>query len=256
MRIALATILAASCLAGPALGQPKKDAPNCKDHSPFTRLRGYWIESCVEKPHDSYNFDAGKSRNKVEGAYSYIRYQPPAGLTTKPSTAELLRSLDAEIEKAGGELVAGDSSKKTYTLHSAGKETWVEAWADYTGKYILTIVERPAAAQDQRPGATTAGAAGAAKSKPGPAQAKTINAERMTLYGTHGGPVTFTAQAMTLVGTHGDALSINATPLTLVGTHGGAVTLSADPMTLVGTHVGPLSINTTPLTLVGNGGKR
>ena len=251
MRVALATILAASCLAGPALGQPKKDAPNCKDHSPFTRLRGYWIESCVEKPHDSYNFDAGKSRNKVEGAYSYIRYQPPVA-TTKPSTAEILRSLDAEIEKAGGELVAGDSSKKTYTLHSAGKETWVEAWADYTGKYILTIVERPATA----PGATTVGSAGAAKGKPGPAQPKTITAERMTLYGTHGGPVTLTAQAMTLVGTHGGALSIDAMPLTLVGTHGGAATLSTDPMTLVGTHVGPLSINTTPLTLVGNGGNQ
>lgn len=235
MRVALATILAASCLAGPALGQPKKDAPNCKDHSPFTRLRGYWIESCVEKPRDSYNFDAGKSRNKVEGAYSYIRYQPPVGAATKPSTAEILRSLDAEIEKAGGELVAGDSSKKTYTLHSAGKETWVEAWADHTGKYILTIVERSGVVS----GATTAGAAGAAKSKPGPAQAKTINAARMTLYGTHGGAVTFTAQAMTLV-----------------GTHGGALTLTAGPMTLVGTHAVPLSINTTPLTLVGNGGKQ
>lgn len=240
MRFALAAILAASCLAEPALAQPKKDAPNCKDHSPFTRLQGYWIESCVEKPRDSYNFDAGKSRNKVEGAYSYIRYQPPAGLTSKPNTAEILRSLDAEIEKAGGQLIAADSSKKTYTLQSAGKETWVEAWADYTGKYILTIVERPAGAQDQRPiGATTAGAAGAAKSKPGPAQAKTITAERMTLYGTHVGPLTFSAQAMTLV-----------------GTHGGAVTLTADAMTLVGTHVGPLSINTTPLTLVGNGGNR
>jgi hypothetical protein len=229
LRSALVSILAVSCLAEPAAAQPKKDAPNCKDHSPFARLRGYWIESCVEKPHDSYNFDAGKSRNKVEGAYSYIRYQPPEGLTGKPSTAEILRSLDAEIEKAGGELVAADSSKKTYTLHSAGRETWVEAWADHTGKYILTIVERPAAATGG-----IAGAAGA-KSKPAPAQAKTINAERMALYGTHGGPVTVSAQAMTLV-----------------GTHGGPVTLSAQAMTLVGTHGGALSIDTAPLTLVGN----
>ncbi|HTM59908.1 MAG TPA: hypothetical protein VL199_06075 [Burkholderiales bacterium] len=254
MRVALASILAASCLAEPALAQPKKDAPNCKDHSPFTRLQGYWIESCVQK-RDAYNFDAGKSRNKVDGEYWYIRYQPPAGLTSKPSTAELLQRLNAEIEKAGGELVAADSSKKTYTLQSAGKETWVEAWADYTGKYILTIVERPATSLGKAPGATTVGTAGAAKSKPGPAQAKTITAERMTLYGTHIGALTFTAQAMTLVGTHGGALIIDAAPLTLVGTHGGAVTLTAGAMTLVGTHAGPLSINTTPLTLVGNGGK-
>jgi hypothetical protein len=110
----------------------------------FTRLQDYWIESCVQKPLDAYNFDAGKRRNMVQGRYWYIRYQPPAGLAAKPSTLQLLRDASAIVENAGGQVVASDSSKKTLELTRDGKELWVEVWADHLGKYILTIVEKAA----------------------------------------------------------------------------------------------------------------
>jgi len=122
----------------------KRDAPNCNDHPLFARLQDYWIESCTQKPLGSYNFDAGKRRNMVEGRYWYIRYQPPAGLSPKPSTLQLVRDAAATVRKAGGATVASDSSKETLKLTNEGKELWVEAWADHTGKYILTIVEKAA----------------------------------------------------------------------------------------------------------------
>jgi hypothetical protein len=124
--------------------EAKKDAANCNDHPLFARLQDYWIESCKEKPRDSYNFDLGKGRSVVEGRYWYIRYQPPAGLITKPSTLELLRNAEATVRKAGGEVVASDSGKATLKLTNDGKELWVEVWADHLGKYILTIVEKAA----------------------------------------------------------------------------------------------------------------
>ncbi len=145
-RVLVAAILAA-CLAVPAAAQPKKDASGCKDHPLLTRLPDYWIESCVEKQFDSYKFNVGKTTSAVEGKFWNLRYQPPAGLKTKPSTLQVLRNVEAAIKKVGGEVVASDSSKETLKLTNDGKELWVEVWADYTGKYILTVVEKAAMEQ-------------------------------------------------------------------------------------------------------------
>ncbi|NVO06063.1 MAG: OmpA family protein [Rhodoferax sp.] len=45
-------------------------------------------------------------------------------------------------------MLASDSSKETLKIDSDGKELWIEVWADYTGKYILTIVEKAGMAQE------------------------------------------------------------------------------------------------------------
>ena len=84
---------------------------------------------------------------QVEGQFTNIRYQPPAGLTTKPSTLQVLRNVENAVKKVGGTVVATDSSKETLKLTKDGKELWIEVWADYTGKYILTIVEKAAMTQ-------------------------------------------------------------------------------------------------------------
>jgi len=139
-------IAAAWCLATPALAQQRKDAPNCQDYPLLRRLADYWIESCVQKPSDSYKFYTGKTYDAVQGKYWYIRYQPPAGQAAKPS-AEVLRHFEAAIRSAGGDVVYADSSKETLKLDKDGKEHWIEAWADHTGKYILTIVEKTATPQ-------------------------------------------------------------------------------------------------------------
>lgn len=126
----------------------KADAANCKDHPLLNRLPDYWIESCTQKQFDSYKFlDAHGKNTAVEGRFWNIRYQPPAGLTEKPSTLQVLRNVENAIKQIGGKRVAADSSKETLRLVNDGKELWIEVWADYTGKYILTIVQRDAMAQ-------------------------------------------------------------------------------------------------------------
>lgn len=135
-------------IAGVAAAGQQKDAANCKDHPLLTRLPDYWIEACTLKQFDAYTFAvAGGKTTKVEGQFTNIRYQPPAGLTTKPSTLQVLRNVENAIKQIGGTVVATDSSKETLKLAKDGHELWIEVWADYTGKYILTIVEPAAMAQ-------------------------------------------------------------------------------------------------------------
>jgi len=140
-------ILAVSIAAAPAAAQ--KDAANCTDHALLSRIPDYWIQSCTLKQFDGYAFSIGNGKtNQVEGQYTNIRYQPPASLTTKPSTLQLLRNVENAVKKIGGTVVATDASKETLKLAKDGKELWIEVWADYTGKYILTIVEKAGMAQD------------------------------------------------------------------------------------------------------------
>ncbi len=208
-----------------AFGEAKKDAPNCSDHPSFTRLQSYWIESCSEKPAGSYNFDVGKGHRMVEGKYWYIRYQPPQGLATKPSTAQVLRDAAATVKSSGAQMIAGDSSKQTLRLIKGGKETWVEAWADYTGKYILTIVERPATTQQTTPSAN-------AQAQAGPTTAQTPAPSPAN---THAGSKSMTASPLTLEGTQVWSASISTSPLTLVGTQSWAAEITTGQLTLTGT---------------------
>jgi outer membrane protein OmpA-like peptidoglycan-associated protein len=127
----------------------QKDAANCKDHPLLSRLPDYWIEACTLKQFDAYAFMVGKGKPaQVEGLFTNIRYRPPANLTVKPSTLQVLRNVENAVKKIGGTVVATDSSKETLKLTKDGKELWIEVWADYTGKYILTIVEKAAMAQE------------------------------------------------------------------------------------------------------------
>jgi len=134
--------------AAPCAAQ-QKDAPNCNDHPLLTRIPGYWIQSCTAKEFDSYAFMIANGKTQaIEGRFTNIRYQPPASLTTKPSTLQLLRNVENAVKQIGGTVVAADSSKETLKILKDGKEVWLEVWADYTGKYILTIVEKAGMVQE------------------------------------------------------------------------------------------------------------
>lgn len=127
----------------------QKDATGCKDHPLITRMTDFWIQSCVVKQFDAYDFMSGPNKTThVEGAYTNIRYQPPASLTQKPSTLQLLRNVENAIKQIGGTVVATDQSKEILKLTKDGKEIWIEVWADYKAQYILTIVEKAAMSQD------------------------------------------------------------------------------------------------------------
>lgn len=140
---------AVSVFSAAACAAQGKDAANCKDHPLLTRLPDYWIEACTLKQFDAYAFMVGKGKPaQIEGLFTNIRYQPPAGLTTKPSTLQVLRNVENAVKQIGGTVVATDQSKETLKLTKDGKELWIEVWADYTGQYILTIVEKAAMVQE------------------------------------------------------------------------------------------------------------
>lgn len=144
-----ALLIISSLFAAAPCAAQQKDTANCKDHPLLTRLADYWIQSCTLKQFDAYGFMVGKGKPApVEGQFTNIRYQPPAGLTTKPSTLQVLRNVENAVKQIGGTVLATDSSKETMKLTKDGKELWVEVWADHTGQYILTIVEKAAMSQE------------------------------------------------------------------------------------------------------------
>ena len=147
-RICYALLLASSLFVAAPCAAQQKDAANCKDHPLLTRLPDYWIQACTLKQFDAYAFMVGKGKPaQVEGQFTNIRYQPPAGLATKPSTLQVLRNVENAVKQIGGTVLATDSSKETMKLTRDGKELWIEVWADHTGQYILTIVEKAAMVQ-------------------------------------------------------------------------------------------------------------
>lgn len=142
-------VIVASLIAAAPVAAQQKDAPNCKDHTLLTRIPDYWIQACTLKQFDGFAFSIGKGKTvQVEGRFTNIRYQPPAKLTTKPSALQLLRNVENAVTQIGGTVVTTDSSKETLKLTNDGKELWIEVWADHTGQYILTIVEKAAMVQE------------------------------------------------------------------------------------------------------------
>lgn len=141
------TLALASLTAAPASAQ--KDAASCKDHPILTRIPDYWIEACTLKQFDAYEFFTGKGKKtRVEGTFTNIRYRPPASLNPKPSTLQLMRNVENAVKAVGGVVLFSEQPQSTMKVSKDGKEVWIEVWADYTGKYILTIIEKAAMAQD------------------------------------------------------------------------------------------------------------
>lgn len=144
-------VMALVCLfvgATPALAQ-QKDEAGCKDHPMFTRMPGYWIYKCVDKQFDAHTFVTGPGKKEtVEGRKATWTYYPQAKATDKPSELQIKRNFEAAIQKAGGKVVGADKGRETFMLNADGKDIWVEVWAEFTGKYGFTIVEKKAMTQD------------------------------------------------------------------------------------------------------------
>lgn len=131
----------------------QKDDRNCKDHPMFTRMPTYWIHSCDEKQFDAYDFIVGMTKSKpstehVEGHFWKISYYPQATATQKPSNLQIIRNYENAVRKIGGTVVWSDKNRATFKIVKGGNETWVDLWAEFTGKYGFTIVKREAMAQD------------------------------------------------------------------------------------------------------------
>jgi OmpA-OmpF porin, OOP family len=138
------------CLAVGAQAVEQKDVKGCQDHPLFTRMPSSWIHHCSEKEFDAHVFKLGKDKTeRVEGRVWEIVYYPQADLKTKPSELQILRNFENAVAKLGGTVVATDNkSRDVFRLTQDGKEIWVDLWAEFTGKYGFTIVQKQAMKQD------------------------------------------------------------------------------------------------------------
>jgi len=148
MKRVASLLLGLLCLSLPAAAE-QKDDPNCKDHPLFTRMPGSWLRSCSEKEFDTHAFPLGKGKTEqVEGRLWQLTYYPQPDSKQKPSELQILRNFENAVTKLGGTVLVADKAKETLKLTKDGKEFWVDLWAEFTGKYGMTIVEKSAMAQD------------------------------------------------------------------------------------------------------------
>lgn len=127
----------------------QKDNVSCKDHPLFTRMPDSWIHSCDQREFNVYAFKTGQGKTEqVEGKYWKLNYYPQATLKSKPSEVQILRNFENAVSTLGGVSVYKEKSRETFRLSKEGKEIWVEVWAEFTGKYGFTIVEKAAMTQD------------------------------------------------------------------------------------------------------------
>lgn len=127
----------------------QKDDAKCKDHPLFTRMPNSWIHHCTEKEFDSYKFATGKGKTTpVEGHLWTLAYYPQADLKVKPSELQIRRNFENAVRRIGGTKVGSDRNRDTYKIIKDGNELWVEVWAEFTGKYGFTIVQKEGMAQD------------------------------------------------------------------------------------------------------------
>jgi outer membrane protein OmpA-like peptidoglycan-associated protein len=133
----------------PATAAVHPDAKGCKDHPLFNRMSGVWLYNCAQKDFDFFNFPVEKGKTeRVEGRKSILTYYPEANLPSKPSELQVLRNYENAVTKLGGKAVFVDKARETLRLDKDGKEYWIEIWAEFTGKYGMTIVEKEAMKQD------------------------------------------------------------------------------------------------------------
>lgn len=132
----------------PGLAQ-QKDKTDCKDHPLFTRMPDSWIRDCKEQEFNAFAFKTGQgTTTSVEGRLWSIQYYPQATAKSRPSELQILRNFENAVKKLGGSVVYSEKAKETLKLTKNGKEIWIEVWAEFTGKYGLTIVEKQEMAQD------------------------------------------------------------------------------------------------------------
>lgn len=138
------------CLLATTLYAAQTDNAKCKDHPFFTRMPGSYIYNCDHKQFDGRDFKMGKGQIiHVEGQLWWMTYYPQSDLKSKPSELQIHRNFENAILKQGGTLVGTATNKRQiYKMNKDGKEIWVEVWADFTGKYGFTIIQKEAMAQD------------------------------------------------------------------------------------------------------------
>ena len=128
----------------------QKDDAKCKDHPFFTRMPDSYIYKCDHKQFDGRDFVMGKGNTiHVEGELWWLTYYPFNDLKSKPSELQIKRNFENAIKNQGGTYVGkATNNREIYKLTKDGKEIWVELWAEFTGKYGFTIIQKGEMVQD------------------------------------------------------------------------------------------------------------
>jgi OOP family OmpA-OmpF porin len=128
----------------------QKDDAKCKDHPFFTRMPDSYIYKCDHKQFDGRDFVMGKGNTiHVEGELWLLTYYPFNDLKSKPSELQIKRNFENAIKQQGGTYIGkATNNREIYKLTKDGKEIWVELWAEFTGKYGFTIIQKGEMAQD------------------------------------------------------------------------------------------------------------
>jgi OmpA-OmpF porin, OOP family len=125
------------------------DARGCKDNPLFTRMPGSYIYNCSEQTFAAHEFSKGTPQvTTVEGHLWKMTYYPQPTLTSKPSELQILRNFENAAAKLGAKVLPSPKSRLNLRLLQDGRDLWIEVWAEFTGKYGYTVVERQAMAQD------------------------------------------------------------------------------------------------------------
>jgi OmpA-OmpF porin, OOP family len=150
MRAVLSTtILVLFLLLSPLPAQ--EDEAGCKDHPLFTRMAGFYIDSCENAEFAAHEFTSGEDKTvSVEGKKTQIRYIVKEGARSV-SSLQVLRNYLNAIRKAGGAVVWTEEplGRGTARLTAGGAETWVAIRAFDEGEGCeLVVIEKQTMAQE------------------------------------------------------------------------------------------------------------
>lgn len=134
-------------------GASQRDNPKCQDHPLLTRMPGSWLYNCDHKQFDGRDFKIVRGKNvetiRVEGQLWWLTYYPQNDLKSKPSELQIRRNFENAIQNIGGTLIGTtQNNRQVYKLAKDGKEIWIEVWAEFTGKYGFTIIQKEGMVQD------------------------------------------------------------------------------------------------------------
>jgi outer membrane protein OmpA-like peptidoglycan-associated protein len=140
------SLLVALLASGAALAA-KPDAKGCADHPLFpTRMPNYQIFACETKEFAAYTFRVGKTKQSVEGKFTFLTYRVDDRKDDQSGLA-VIRNYENALKRIGG-TVQGTDSQRWVTLSAVvdGKEVWVEAEKGNSTIW-LRIIEKQAMEQ-------------------------------------------------------------------------------------------------------------
>ncbi len=148
-RVALLLLSVIALSFATAVRAQQADDPACKDHPAITRMPNYWLRSCTHSQFDSHAFPTGPGKTTtVEGELWTFNYYPPTTTGAKPSELQIVRNYENAVKAQGGTVVGTDHGRHTFKLARDGNEIWIDLWAEFTGKYGMTVVQKKAMEQD------------------------------------------------------------------------------------------------------------